>query len=312
MKKILLTLNFLFLIFNFSYAQLLDFPYSCWQQKAVYQYDFSMNFQKEKNVTTYLYDTVVCSKIFKKCLFEQTYNGIPIPDSYIYLRNDSGKIYYCDYPHYPTCPDSSILIMDFTLVPGDTFSFYGWMPILDTVASVSYVTIGTSLRKKITFNSYFEIIDGIGDDNYGLLYWSAGWEGDGHILICQLDSQGTVFSNPNITGPFSNDPSGHLHQCDSIPAIPHCYIPAGIYSLQEISAAFSPNPFTDQAAISFSKEVDNAIFSLYNLLGEKVAETTGINGESFQFSRGSLQSGVYVFEVMEKEKKIGRGKAVVY
>jgi hypothetical protein len=74
----------------------------------------------------------------------------------------------------------------------------------------------------------------------------------------------------------------------------------------------SPNPFTTQAVISFSSPVYNATFSLYNLLGEKVIGAADINGESFQFNRGNLPSGVYVFEVREKNKNIARGKAVVY
>ncbi len=74
----------------------------------------------------------------------------------------------------------------------------------------------------------------------------------------------------------------------------------------------SPNPFSIIATINFGKEVRNASFSLYNFLGEKVVETTGINGERFQFNRGNLPNGIYVFEVLEKEKRIARGKAVVY
>jgi len=86
----------------------------------------------------------------------------------------------------------------------------------------------------------------------------------------------------------------------------------GEESQQKFTIAISPNLFTTQATITFSKEVHNATFSLYNLLGDKAAETTGITGESFQFNRGNLRSGVYVFELTEKEKSIGRGKAVVY
>src|SRR5258706_503563 len=74
----------------------------------------------------------------------------------------------------------------------------------------------------------------------------------------------------------------------------------------------SPNPFTSSAVISFSGLAYNATFSLYNLLGEKVTEATGINGERFEFNRSNLPSGVYVFEVREKDKSIARGKAVVY
>jgi len=78
------------------------------------------------------------------------------------------------------------------------------------------------------------------------------------------------------------------------------------------SLVIYPNPFTSTATITFGKEVHNATFLLYNLLGKKVAETTGINGESFQFNRGNLLSGVYVFEIKENGKNIGRGKAVMY
>ncbi len=73
-----------------------------------------------------------------------------------------------------------------------------------------------------------------------------------------------------------------------------------------------PNPFTTQATISFGGELRNATFFLYNLLGEKVEEVSNINGERLQFNRGNLPNGVYVFEVIEKDKQIARGKAVVY
>ena len=77
-------------------------------------------------------------------------------------------------------------------------------------------------------------------------------------------------------------------------------------------SSISPNPFTTTATISFGRQVSGATFSLYNLLGEKVAETSGINAERFEFSRAGLGSGVYVYEVREKVKSICRGKAVVY
>ena len=91
-------------------------------------------------------------------------------------------------------------------------------------------------------------------------------------------------------------------------------LPSGI--VNEINnkgrSSLSPNPFTTTATIRFGKEVSGATFSLYNLLGEKVSETSGITAESFQLTRGSLQIGAYVYEVREKDKSICRGKAVVY
>lgn len=73
-----------------------------------------------------------------------------------------------------------------------------------------------------------------------------------------------------------------------------------------------PNPFVTTATILFDKEVHNATFTLYNLLGEKVETISGINGESVQVDRGNLKSGIYFYEVIEKGNRIVRGKAVIY
>ncbi|HLG35451.1 MAG TPA: T9SS type A sorting domain-containing protein [Bacteroidia bacterium] len=73
-----------------------------------------------------------------------------------------------------------------------------------------------------------------------------------------------------------------------------------------------PNPFTTHATIKFPIALHSATFRLYNLYGQLITETSGINGESFQLNRGTLGSGVYVYEVTEKGKKICGGKAVVY
>lgn len=73
-----------------------------------------------------------------------------------------------------------------------------------------------------------------------------------------------------------------------------------------------PNPFTTQATITFGKEISNGIFRLYNLYGQMVLEENNINGESFQLNAETLGCSVYVFEVIEKEKKIYTGKAIIY
>jgi hypothetical protein len=41
-------------------------------------------------------------------------------------------------------------------------------------------------------------------------------------------------------------------------------------------------------------------------------ETSGITGESFRINAETLGSGVYVYEVTEKNKKICSGKAAIY
>jgi hypothetical protein len=73
-----------------------------------------------------------------------------------------------------------------------------------------------------------------------------------------------------------------------------------------------PNPFTTHATIKFPSAIHSATFRLYNLYGQLITETSGITGESFRINAEGFRSGVYVYEVTEKEKKICGGKAVVY
>lgn len=81
---------------------------------------------------------------------------------------------------------------------------------------------------------------------------------------------------------------------------------------QDNPVQLSPNPFVNEATIKFPHELQSVTFSLYNLLGEKVKTISDVTGESLQINRGNLQSGVYIFEVMEQGNRIGRGKAIIY
>ncbi|MBK5284767.1 MAG: T9SS type A sorting domain-containing protein [Bacteroidia bacterium] len=73
-----------------------------------------------------------------------------------------------------------------------------------------------------------------------------------------------------------------------------------------------PNPFTTTATIKFPTDLHSATFRLYNLYGQLVQEKNNISGKEILLTRENLGSGVYVYEVTDKEKKICGGKAVVY
>ena len=89
--------------------------------------------------------------------------------------------------------------------------------------------------------------------------------------------------------------------------------PTGINnSAFENSWSVFPNPFSEQAVISFSQELSDATLRLYNLYGQLVQEKNNINGKEIILTCENLSSGVYVYEVTDKEKKICAGKAVVY
>lgn len=73
-----------------------------------------------------------------------------------------------------------------------------------------------------------------------------------------------------------------------------------------------PNPFTNQTTIKFNKEIDDGILYLYDVYGQMVFEKSNIYGKQAVINADNLSSGVYIFELTEKGKRIYDGKAVVY
>lgn len=86
-----------------------------------------------------------------------------------------------------------------------------------------------------------------------------------------------------------------------------------VVGIEEVSSRSSstlfPNPFSTSATISFGRELRNATFTLYNLLGEVVSETSNIKGDSFQINRGTIPGGVYFYYLKEDDKIIAHGSA---
>jgi len=76
------------------------------------------------------------------------------------------------------------------------------------------------------------------------------------------------------------------------------------------SKAF-PNPFSSYSQIIFSNELNDACFTLYNVFGQKVRSAEHISGSRIRIDRGSLPSGIYIYEVTDKDRRIGNGKLMV-
>ena len=188
------------------------------------------------------------------------------------------------------------LRFNFNLQIGDSFDICYGLGCYVTVQSIDSVQVLNTYRKRFNFPNGFGwvyLIEGIGM-NFGLLGRMDGSVCGGGLLRSYFYSDSLAYPNQtNIS----------LLECNTV-GINEIFKPG-------FEILIYPNPFTVNALISFSRAVYNATFSVYNLLGEKVMETTNVNGESFEFNRGSLQSGVYVFEVSEKGNPIIRGKAVV-
>jgi Tfp pilus assembly protein PilZ len=204
---------------------------------------------------------------------------------------------------------------------GGTSSDFGFCVATDTAGNV--LLTGRFMSPSIAFGTTVLATLGFED------IFVAKYNGTGNVLWAisaggtQLDESNGIaiavggnilvtgdFGSPSIT--FGTTILTNSGNYDMFVANIDDSPPTGLSDEEILGSVFSPNPFTTQATITFSNSLNNATFFIYNLLGEKVASATGISGESFQFNRGNLPSGVYVFEVTQKDKRIARGKAVVY
>lgn len=79
-------------------------------------------------------------------------------------------------------------------------------------------------------------------------------------------------------------------------------------SLEELSAA--PNPFKMETNISFTaKNKEKVVFLVKNILGKTVHKeeiTTKIGKNKIPFSKGNLQTGIYIYSIQTKEDLISK------
>lgn len=197
---------------------------------------------------------------------------------------------------------SECLMFDFNLNIGSSLTSISCMmnPPNGIVLADTSIVLGGVSRRVLTYGYNYSssfgfetstIIEGIGSLSAGLIdkYHHFEWSS---TLLCFSVNNVTIYPDSFST-------------CDIIDAVKEPLADENIISI-------FPNPFSESSTVLFNKPLYNATFSLYSLPGEKVAETTGINGESFQLNRGNLSSGIYLFDVREKEKSIGRGKVAIY
>ncbi|WP_271425030.1 S8 family peptidase [Aequorivita sinensis] len=143
-----------------------------------------------------------------------------------------------------------------------------------------------------------------------------------------LTSNGTSFSSPIIAGAVAslwsavptlkNDvvmqairESAHLYNNPTdlmgygIPnfgeALSTLLLKVNEQELQENQFALYPNPVTTEVNISFPKTAENAVFVLYNVLGEKILQTN-IAASNNRIDLSNLTSGMYIASITSNNK----------
>ena len=73
--------------------------------------------------------------------------------------------------------------------------------------------------------------------------------------------------------------------------------------LQKVEFALYPNPVSNEININFPKSIDNADFSLYNVLGNKILQEK-ITSTSNKIDVSDLASGLYIASIVSNGKKM--------
>lgn len=79
----------------------------------------------------------------------------------------------------------------------------------------------------------------------------------------------------------------------------------------DISLRIQPNPFHDYAVLISSIDLNGAVLTFDNLLGQEVKRFTDLNGRTANLATGDLPAGLYVATVWEGKAPIGRERVVV-
>ena len=86
--------------------------------------------------------------------------------------------------------------------------------------------------------------------------------------------------------------------------------PSGVNNVVKNNIKIYPNPVSASVSIHIVGNDDNAVFELYNLLGQK-SFSESINNHVIDLSKFSLNTGVYFYKINTSEGLIKEGKLVI-
>lgn len=77
------------------------------------------------------------------------------------------------------------------------------------------------------------------------------------------------------------------------------------------SVQIFPNPMSDYIVVEFSGfSIDNLRMELYDAEG-RVVRKANISGQRTEIQRGDLQSGLYIYRLLENNQPLGHGKLII-
>ncbi|HMK06516.1 MAG TPA: T9SS type A sorting domain-containing protein, partial [Flavobacterium sp.] len=72
-----------------------------------------------------------------------------------------------------------------------------------------------------------------------------------------------------------------------------------------------PNPFRFETKLHISNALNNATIMCYNMFGQNIKKIENISGTDISINRESLESGIYILQIIEKDNYFNPIKLIV-
>jgi N-acetylneuraminic acid mutarotase len=80
------------------------------------------------------------------------------------------------------------------------------------------------------------------------------------------------------------------------------------FEIKNFEVKLFPNPFSTSAMFNFERPLQNAILKIMDGKGSLVVELKNISGMEFQLNQNKISSGIYIYQLIEKNIIVAKGK----
>jgi hypothetical protein len=134
------------------------------------------------------------------------------------------------------------------------------------------------------------------------------------VYLINYENPDSAYIGAAINGP--NGKNSHVGTSFYLDALAfNGTVPLGINELPDADKKVSiyPNPFSSSATLTINATIsaDNNTIEICNVLGQTVRTITNVNTSSITIERGSLQSGIYFYRLINAGNLVSTGKFIV-
>ena len=230
-------------------------------------------------------DSMVNGNLYSKIYLSDSAGNIE-PFGLTALTREVNKVIYCIYLGYNNQQSNEVVLYDFNLVAGDTFSFpsYGFQTIfiVDSVGTIQtfagnrnaiYLSIVSNPGNAYYINPVW--IEGIGDIVNGVIYHEVPWIDWWYEGLCFAHHTTLVWNRYNSI----------------------CSIGTGINdNISENRIKCHPNPSQDEIVVIMNNGYDEKNIEVFDAAGRKVFQASTSNNE-FVLKKHHTGNGIFLLRV---------------